>query len=157
STARALPWPKGGHGELAAALQSVGRDPAVGAETRLEALAALPGGLPSVEPELFAFLQANMAPTLPANIRGPAATVLGRARLKLDQQLTLAESLRTLGPLELPRLLSAFEKADDEALGLKLVASLKDSKRAGLRAELVRPLLTNFPVTVQQEGEGLLT
>ncbi|HXJ61741.1 MAG TPA: PVC-type heme-binding CxxCH protein [Verrucomicrobiae bacterium] len=156
STARALTLPKGGHTALAAALEKVGRDAAVAPETRLEALAALPGGLGSVDGELFTFLRAHLEPTEPVNARGAAATVLSRARLQADQLLNLADSLKTLGPLEVPRLLAAFEKPGDEALGLRVVSALKDSKRAGLRADMVQPLLTNYPARVQQEGESLL-
>jgi len=56
----------------------------------------------------------------------------------------------------MPKVLSAFESANDEGLGLKLVSALKQSKPAGLRADLVKPLLTNFPASVQHEGEALL-
>jgi putative heme-binding domain-containing protein len=142
---------------LAAALEKVGRDTAVAAGTRLDALAALPAGLASVDPELFSFLRSNAEASQPVNIRGAAAAVIGRARLQPDQLLILADSLKAFGPLEVPRLLVAFEKSNDEALGLKLVASLKESKRAGLRADLVRPVLTNYPPRVQQEGESLLS
>jgi len=151
-----LAWPKGGQPALAEALEKVGRDPGVEVETRLEALAALPGGLASVDAEMYRFLFSNLETTKPVNVRTAAAGTLGRARLPSAQLASLADSLKTLGPLELPRVLPAFEKTGDEALGLKLVAGLKASKKAGLRTDQVRPLLTNFPAVVQQEGESLL-
>ncbi|HYV29886.1 MAG TPA: dehydrogenase, partial [Candidatus Binatia bacterium] len=157
ATARTFPVPKAGHGELSAALLRAARDSKASPDTRLEALAAVPGGLSSLEPELFDFICANLDPARPVNTRSAAATVLARARLNAAQLSTLTESLKNVGPLEMGRVLAAFEKASDEALGLKLVAALKQAKPSGLRVDLVKPLLTNFPATVQQEGEELLS
>jgi putative heme-binding domain-containing protein len=59
--------------------------------------------------------------------------------------------------MEVPRLLGAFEKSSDEALGLKLVAALERSAGlSALRAETLRPRLTNFPMTVRERGDALL-
>ena len=157
ATARTFPVPKAGHGELSAALLGAARDSKASPDARLEALAAVPGGLSSLEPELFDFICANLDPARPVNTRSAAATVLARARLNAAQLSTLTESLKNVGPLEMGRVLAAFEKASDEALGLKLVAALKQAKPSGLRVDLVKPLLTNFPATVQQEGEELLS
>ena len=70
---------------------------------------------------------------------------------------TLAGSLEKSGPLELPRLLPAFDQGSDEALGLELLAALKQSKaRSSVRADVLRPRLAKYPPAVQQEGEALL-
>ena len=55
STARALTGPKDRDEGLASALRKVGDDPTRPTEVRLDALAAVPGGLADVTPELFAF------------------------------------------------------------------------------------------------------
>ena len=57
------------------------------------------------------------------------------------QQLDLAARLKNIGPLELPRLLPAFERGATEALGQKLVESLRASTGLrGLRIDQVRDL-----------------
>jgi len=157
TTAAALSLPKGGHAELSEALLRLARDLKAAPPVRLEALAVVPGGPPALEPALFEFVRANLDPGRPVNTRSAAATVLARARLNAEELSALTESLKSVGPLEMPKLLSAFEKSNDETLGLKLVSALKAAKPAGLRYGLVKPLLTNFPATVQREGEELLS
>ncbi len=52
----------------------------------------------------------------------------------------------------------AFEAAPSEELGLELVKALKDSAGfRGLRADLIKPLLTKYPESVQKAGEPLVT
>jgi len=90
-------------------------------------------------------------------MRTAASTTLARAKLNEEQLAALAEVLRTVGPLELPKLLPAFDRAPSEAVGLRLVACLESSRSAsGLRPELLRPRLTNFSASVQAKGEALL-
>ena len=138
-------------------LLRIARDEAHPADLRLEALAALPNGLRPVEPGLLSFVCANVEPSKPVMTRNAAAGVLARARLKDDQLLALTETVKTAGPLETPRLLSAFDHSTNEAVGLKLVAALKESKnRSGLRAEILKPLLAKYPVAVQEQGKELL-
>ena len=69
----------------------------------------------------------------------------------------LIDNLKSAGPLELPKLLTAFEKSSDEALGLKLIAALSQCGGSStLRPETLKPRLTNFPAIVQQKGDELL-
>jgi putative heme-binding domain-containing protein len=139
------------------ALLRIARDEAHPAELRLEALAALPNGLRSVEPGLLSFVCANVEPSKPVMTRNAAAGVLARAGLKDEQLLALAETVKAAGPLETPRLLSAFEHSTNEAVGLKLVAALKESKsRSGLRPEILKPLLAKNLAAVQRESKELL-
>jgi len=124
---------------------------------RLDALLAIPGNGRTIEPKLFDFLRASLESSKPVMVRSTASAVIGKAKLTPEQLLALTDSVKTAGPLEVTKLLSAFEKGTDEALGLRLVNSLKQSNgRSGLRAETLRPRLTNFPASVQQSGEELL-
>jgi putative heme-binding domain-containing protein len=124
---------------------------------RLEALAALPSRQTTVEPALFDFLIQSIQPTRPLAQRSTAAGVLGRIKLSQDQLLALTDSIKTAGPLEFPKLLAAFERATNETMGLKLIATLKQSAAvSSLRADMLKPRLTNFPAAVQQQGEELL-
>jgi hypothetical protein len=154
ATARALPVRKADAANLSAALLAVARANAIPPEVRLDALAALPGSLASIEPDQFEFLRAYLDPSRPVSVRSAACAALAKTKLNAEQLNALAETLKTVGPIELPKLLPAFDKSGDEALGLKLLESLKESKSlSSLRAEVLKPRLTNFPMIVQQKGE----
>jgi putative membrane-bound dehydrogenase-like protein len=143
--------------ELDAALLAAARDPSRPDDLRLEALAALRGGLQSVSPEVFDFLRAGIAPAKPVPVRAAAAEALSRARLGPAELAALAESLREVGPLEITRLLEAFKDSADGQLGMKLVASLKESAGlAGVQPGALRQHLAKFPAAVQEEAEKLL-
>ncbi len=156
-TVRALPSPKTGNDELTTALLRVARDAAKPDDVRLNAMAAVPGRFSNVESEMFEFLRANIVPTKSVMLRTTAAGVLTKAKLNDAQLVVLVDSLKTAGPLELSKLLGAFHDSTNEALGLKLISTLKQSAGlSGLRAEVLKPTLTNFPATVQQQGAELL-
>jgi putative heme-binding domain-containing protein len=158
ATARVLPLPKAGNAELSAALARVGRDNKVAADVRLDALATTPpAALSPVAPELFDFLRAHLDAKEPMLVRSAAANVLAKAPLSPEQQLALADTMKTTGALEAPKLLPAFEKAPNETLGLKLVAALKHSPGLpGVRPNVLKPLLAKYPTSVQQQGDELL-
>ncbi len=157
ATARALTWPKAGHAGLSAALVRVGRAAGAPADVRLKALAAAaPAALAPVDEGLFGFLRAHLAAREPMPVRRAAATVLAKAPLTPVQQLALADTMRTVGALEAPKLLGAFERAPNEALGLKLVAALQGSAGLpGLRANVLTALFAKYPASVQRQGEAL--
>jgi putative heme-binding domain-containing protein len=124
---------------------------------RVEALAAVPGGVGEVTTDQFDFLVAHLSPQQPAAQRVTAADVLGHAKLTSQQLTALADALRAAGPLEIGRLLPAYEKSSDEAVGLRLVAALGEAKASrALRADMVRPRLAKFGPSVQKEAEPLL-
>jgi putative heme-binding domain-containing protein len=59
--------------------------------------------------------------------------------------------------MEINRLLEAFAGVTNEAVGLRLVAALKETKgQSGVRVDLLKQRLAEFPATVQKEGEALL-
>ncbi len=157
SVLRAAPPPKDAAADLHAALLRVARDPKVASGVRLDALAAVHGGLARVEPDEFALLRASLEPDRPASIRAAAAGVLERAKLDRDQLSTLTGSLEKAGPMEVPRLLPAFDNAADEALGLQRLAALERSPgRSSVRGDNLRPRLAKYPAVVQKQGEHLL-
>jgi putative membrane-bound dehydrogenase-like protein len=158
ATVRGLALPKAGHAGVAAALVRVGRAEGVPVDVRLEALAlAAPRALAPVEESLFNFLRAHLAAREPMVVRSAAATVLAKAPLTPAQQLALTETMKTVGALEALKLLPAFEKSPNEALGLKLVAALKVSPGLpGVRADVLKPLFAKYPAPVQEQGAALL-
>ena len=157
SVARAAPPAEDRAPALNAALLRVARDSAVGIEVRLDALAAIHGGLPSVDPDLFDLVRASLDPAKPVSIRLGATAVLEKAKLNREQLFALVDVLETAGPLELPRLLTAFDNGGDEALGLEMIAAVRQSKgRSSVRADALRPRLAKYPESVQKQGEALL-
>ena len=156
ATARALPTPKEGAEGLREALLRVGRSATAPDDVRLEALAAVPGGLVEVAPEVFAFLLERLGPDRPVATRVLAADVLAKATPGRDQLLALADAVRAAGPLEVNRLLPAFERTTDVEVGRKLVEALKGAEaRSSLRVDALKKLLAKFPAEVNAQAEPL--
>ncbi|HEX2521788.1 MAG TPA: dehydrogenase, partial [Terriglobia bacterium] len=157
SAARAVPIPKSGFVDLNCALMRLARDAQSPSEVRLEAMAAIPGGLTAVEPELFDLLRASVEPAQPVTVRGNAAVVLAKAKLTLPQLSNLIDSVSAAGPLELNTLLGAFANTGDESLGHDLVRALRESKGLlSLRSDVLQQSLSKFPMSVRRESERLL-
>ncbi len=155
--ARQMPQPKGGHAALRQALFEVGRRSTAPLPVRLEALVVL-GALPQLDVALFNDLLAHIGPDDSLDVRSSAATVLGKATLSVEQQQALLEQLKGVGPLELPKLLGAFERGPTESLGMKLFDTLGQSAGVrGLRVDLIRPLLAKYPASVQESGQRLIS
>ena len=157
ATVRTLTLPKSGHAELLAALADLGGNSAIDTATRLAALTISAASLKSVDGELFAFLWRQLDAGQPLLQRSAAASALAKAPLSGEQQLQLAAVMARVGALEAPKLLPAFERQPTEALGLALVAALRDSRGlAGLRVAQLKPLLTKYPPRVQEAAAPLL-
>jgi putative membrane-bound dehydrogenase-like protein len=154
--ARAIPaGPNAGAG-LSDALMRVARNRSRSPEIRVDALSALPGSI-ALDADLFDLLRTSLAPASPAALRGPAAAIVERATLDRAHLLALLPLVETAGPLELPRLLPAFDKGRDAALGMALVAALeRAASRSSVRADILRPRLEQYPDQVKQAGEALL-
>jgi putative heme-binding domain-containing protein len=142
--------------QLKAALLDIARTAHLQPGFRLDALAAVTGGLTDMEPELFDFLRAHLSPDIDVRTRAAAADVLARSKLKPDQLAILADSFKTAGPLEVDRLLTPFGQCSDESVGLKLVATLKESPAlTALRADSLKTHLAKFGAPVQEQAAQL--
>ncbi len=125
---------------------------------RLDALAALPGGLAAKETDdkLFDFLLTQLAPEFPVVQRGTAAEVFSMAKLSPAQLTRLTEQFQSAGPLEVDRLLAAFEQSTDEKVGQQLVAALKMAPAlTALRADAIKTRLAKYSSSVQDAAEPL--
>ena len=129
ATARALPAePRQGRHADPAPARDRRRRRGAGRRSGSAALAAVPGGSTAVEPATLRVpARASSTASSPPPSRSTAADVLSRARLDPAQLGALADALKTAGPLEVDRLLTAFEQSTDEAIGLKLVKVLGES------------------------------
>lgn len=154
---RVLAQAKSNAPDFSPALLRIGNDASQPVELRLEALAALPAGVKSVEPALLNFLCASLDPAKSVAARNSAASVLARAKLSDEQLLTLAETIKSTGPLEVTKLLAAFEQTQTEAVGLKLMAALRESKGlSGARPDAIKALVAKYPASVQERSGELL-
>jgi putative membrane-bound dehydrogenase-like protein len=153
ATLRAVPIPEDRAADVTAALLKLAdRNEAV----RLDALAALPGGLRDATPARFAFLVSRLSADQPVAVRATAADVLAKAKLSNEQLAALTEALAEAGPIEVTRLLPAFEKSSDEAVGRKLVEALRKTPgQSALRVDLVRPILEQYGEAVRPQAEEL--
>ncbi len=156
ATARSLPFSKDQGRSLTPRLLAIAKRAQTPADVRLGALAAVPGGLSHVGPEIFTFLLAQLDPQQPAAARSSAVDVVSRAKLAPAQLETLADKLKTAGPLDVDRLLTAFEQATDESLGLKLVKALGESSAlSSLRVDAIKQHLAKYSPPVQTAAQAL--
>jgi len=157
ATVRAFSAVKTNAPNFSDALMAIGRDESRSRLLRLEAMAALPNGLAAVEPATFEFLRASVKTTEPIEVRSAAVTCLTKAKLGKAQLTQLAQDLREAGPLELTRLLSAFEHTSDESIGIALITALTEAKASSsLRADMVKTLTSKYPEGVQEKAGELL-
>ena len=153
---RALPIAKPAAGPLREALTQWAVREGLDDADRLAALAAVPGGLDAVPPATFDLLVAQLDGERAASSRAAAVEVLSKARLSAEQLGSLSTKLASVGPLEVDRLLAAFEQSTDADVGLKLVAALGNPiVLASLRVETLKPRLAKYPAAVQAEAEKL--
>jgi putative heme-binding domain-containing protein len=138
-------------------LMTIAGNESYSADLRLEALAAQPGQIRAVDPKIFAFVCANLDGAKPVSTRATAASVLAKARLSEEQLLSLGELMASAGPLEVSKLLAAFDHTNSEPVGLKLMSSLKGSKAlSSVRVDALKTLLAKYPASVQERGAELL-
>jgi len=157
AVARSTPASPSASTDLQAALLRVARDTTRPAAVRLDALGSLNKGLPSVDADLFALLRSSLEPGQPVALRTSAAAIVEKAHLDRNQLQALVELVRQAGPLELPRLLPAFDQSGDEGLGLAMLAALEQAPgRSNVRPNVLRPRLAKYPPSVQAKGEDLL-
>lgn len=155
--ARALNVPPDKGKALVDALVKVGDDEGAGEPTRLQALAAVPGGLPAVAATTFAFLQGRLDPAMPPAARALAADTLSRAKLTPEQRAALVPTLKGAGPIEANRLILAFAGINDAGLGRSIVDALKESPaRAGLNLEELKKALANLGPELLADAEKQL-
>ncbi len=158
ATCRSLAIPVDKAAPLAGPLVAIAEDPKQPADLRASALAAVPGGLAKPTPSVFAFLLAQLDHERPTALRTTAADVLARAKLTPEQLLKLADALVAVGPLELDRLLFAFEQSTDASLGKTLIERLATAGAVGsLRADAIKNHIAKYGLEVQQAAQALYT
>lgn len=124
---------------------------------RVEAFAVAAPRVSQVDPALFDLLISCLRPTHPPLLRAEAAGALGRSNLSDPQLDTLVQSVRTAGPLELPKLLPAFDRRADDTAGSALVSALEHSPGlTSLRPEELKAAVAKDSPDVQRLASPLL-
>jgi putative membrane-bound dehydrogenase-like protein len=156
ATLRSLPVPKSAPKELITALLSLSASTKQPDDIRLAALAAIPGGLPKVDDATFAFLLGRLDKSRPVAERAAATDTLAAANLSAAQLTQLTAALPKAGPMEVGKLVPAFAKSRDEAVGRALAAVLATpAVRSMIRREQVKPVFDKYPPAVRAEADKL--
>ncbi|MCA9065389.1 MAG: HEAT repeat domain-containing protein, partial [Planctomycetaceae bacterium] len=152
---RQWPLPKGGHPQLNAALNHIGRLSTVEASVRLDALATA-GAIDSIDETLYQWLRDALVSDPELGLRSSAARVFSRSSLTEQQQNQLVSAIHVIGPFELPVLLAAFT-APSEQLGLRVVAAVPQSPgMRGLRVDQLKAWLEKYPAAVTAAAQPLI-
>ena len=126
-------------------------------DVRIAAAAAAIGNSPDAPGNLFAFLLESCRSSAASFDRLAAAEAIGKCKLSPDQLQQVAATVAQAGPIELPALLKPFEAGGGEAIGLTLVAALRQSPGASsLSGEGIARLLETFPPSVSTAGQPLV-
>lgn len=150
--------PKNGADELVAALLRIVGHHDAPTDLRLQSLWALRHRIKNLDGELFEFVARHVDGELPVKMRATAVEILATSRLDASQLTALAGRLKTVSPLDINRLLAAFERSGDEQVGLALVDSLEQSPaRSALSVETVKPRMAKYPSVVRRRANKLCT
>jgi putative membrane-bound dehydrogenase-like protein len=153
---RALPLSKQPPAEVGKALLAVASDVSAPIELRLQALAAVPGGMNELHASLFELILRHLDAEQPVVTRSAAAEAMSKAKLNAEQLATLAGTLKNVGPMELARVLEPFVHSSNAAVGSALLKGIRESPaRTALRVEQLRPKFAKQPVEIQREAEAL--
>jgi putative membrane-bound dehydrogenase-like protein len=128
-------------------------NPLMNRELALAFRAVAPVGTPLAD---VADLLAAIHRDQPGPVRAAAADVLARSALSPSGLIAVAGAIKTLNPLETPKVLQAFARTANEQVGLALVQALRDpALRTSIRAEQVKPVLEKYPKSVRDAAEKL--
>ncbi len=156
AVARAIPGTKERHDDLYVALNRIGSTSGQPDEIRLEALAAIPTGVANLSQENFALITGGLGVDNPAPLRAASADILSKAVLTEPQLNQLCETIQTVGPLELDRVLAAFDKSANQSVGQNLLASLaRATSLTSLRMDSLRQKLAKYPPEVVKQIDAV--
>ena len=156
AAARALPATEPFDSQLQKVLIEAADNRGLQTQLRVDALAIVAAGLPELSSRQFDLLIGALAPAGAITLRSSAADALSRAKLSPAQLDVLCDCMHTTGPLEIHRLLEPFARGNNDALGLKLIASLRQSPAlSAVRLDVVRETLAGYGPAVQHGLEEL--
>jgi putative membrane-bound dehydrogenase-like protein len=144
-------------GDFDDALLRLSRDEARSAELRVEAAGSVAPRLPKLDPGVFKFLLACMDKEKAPLLRLSAAEAVGKSPLDDPQLSQLVTLLKLAGPLEMPRLVGAFERSRNAGLGKKMLTAIEGSPGfQSLSADGLRRVLQGYPDEVRAQAEPIV-
>ncbi len=138
-------------------LQKLANDPAVSAEVRIAALAALAPRLENVPESHVTLLKESLRAQSSPVLRLASARTISSLQLSDEQIVKVAEFLPQVDPLALPTVLRSFSRKTNDAAGLALVSGLENAPSAqNLGATEVARLVANYSSVVRERAKPLL-
>jgi putative membrane-bound dehydrogenase-like protein len=143
-------------GDFDDALLRLARDEARSVELRVESAGSVAPRLAKLDGGVFKFLLACMDKEKAPLLRLSAAEAVGKSPLDDSQLGQLLVPLKSAGPLEMPRLIGAFERSHNAGLGKKLLAALDGAPGfPSLSADGLRKVLQAYPDEVRALGDPI--
>jgi putative membrane-bound dehydrogenase-like protein len=150
AAARRFPLATAGDPKASQALVSIAADKKYPLELRVQALSILVGKRPKISDEQFDLLMKSLSADTRVATRSAAADAIAKASLTPKQLDALCSTVESASPLELNRLFKPFDQSTGDAIGLKLIASLKKSPSvSSVRLDLLREALAKYGPNVQ--------
>ncbi len=155
---RALNIPASKAGRLTEHLAALAANESLSRQTRVLALASLPGKNHMLAPQQFDVLVAALTDADGKTDEKVLATeALARAKLATDQLLALTKVIAHAGPIELDRLLPLFGQNNTDDVGQALLDALSQNPaRQSFRPDLIRPAFASLSATLKEAVEKLL-
>ena len=142
--------------EIVSRLQTISLESQLPPEIRLESLAVLATAPREWDAAQFALLTENLDQEKTVTIRSLAAEVVSKSKLTPSQLLELTKLFKVVGPLEVDRLLAAYEQGGDDTVGQQVVAELKEAVALkSLRSDALKLRLAKFSPQVQESAKPL--
>ncbi|HEX3602370.1 MAG TPA: HEAT repeat domain-containing protein, partial [Lacipirellulaceae bacterium] len=137
--------------KLSQALLAIADSPKYPLEARVDALAIVAGKRPQISDSQFELLKHSLSADNAVAARSAAADAVSKSHLSRAQLDRLCVIAQQAGPLELNHLFKPFESSTDDALGAKLVESLKKSSAASsVRMDLLHEALAKYGPATQK-------
>jgi len=146
-----------GCGDFDDALLRLARDESRSVELRVEAAGGVAPRLSKLDGGVFKFLLACMDKEKAPLLRLSAAEAVGKSPLDDAQLGQLLQLLKSAGPLEMPRLVGAYERSRNAGLGKKLLAAIEAAPGfQSLSADGLRKVLQAYPEELRREAEPIV-
>jgi putative membrane-bound dehydrogenase-like protein len=150
AAARQFPTAAATDPKLSKAITAIAESDEYPLNTRVEAIDILVGKRPQLTETQFKLLERSQSADTEVAVRSASADAISKSQLAPEQLDRLCAIVQSAGPLELNRLLKPFDREKDDALGLKLIESLKKSPSlASLRVDVLREALAKYGPNVQ--------
>jgi putative membrane-bound dehydrogenase-like protein len=144
--------------DFSAVLREVGQDSRRPTALRVAALQLAAGATTELDAASFKMLVDPFISGGASETRLQAASVLAGAKLSRNQVNTLIDILPGAGPIELPQLLSAFQRAPSDAdTAARLLSKLQVSpSRWGLQPSALHQIFQRYPTPAHENAASMI-